>query len=97
MPLTPRPGSLLARLNDENVKETLKRTTTEAVQSGAFGAPTFVVQVCFCCFRLFGQFFKTKMKDDGELFFGADRLGFLADHLGVDWRGLNPDQPSAKL
>jgi len=54
---------LLARTDDPAVKETLKRTTDEAVARGVFGAPTFFV--------------------GSEMFWGNDRLQFVAEALAV--------------
>ncbi|HKJ24849.1 MAG TPA: 2-hydroxychromene-2-carboxylate isomerase [Myxococcota bacterium] len=36
-------GKILGRIGDEDVKEKLKANTAEAVERGAFGAPTFFV------------------------------------------------------
>jgi len=36
-------GKILGRIGDEDVKERLKANTAEAVERGAFGAPTFFV------------------------------------------------------
>lgn len=52
---------LLARAENDEVKERLKSNTAEAVARGAFGAPTFFV--------------------GDELFFGNDRLDFVAEAL----------------
>jgi 2-hydroxychromene-2-carboxylate isomerase len=48
-------------INDENIKETLKNNTDEAVKRGLFGVPTYFV----------GK----------EMFFGQDRLDFVAEAL----------------
>ena len=45
------------------MKDELKASTEEAVERGAFGAPTFFV--------------------DGEMFFGQDRLDFVAEALSA--------------
>lgn len=48
-------------INDENIKETLKNNTDEAVKRGLFGVPTYFV----------GE----------DMFFGQDRLDFVAEAL----------------
>jgi 2-hydroxychromene-2-carboxylate isomerase len=53
--------AILAGAQTDAVKEALKRTTQEAVDRGAFGAPTFFV--------------------GGEMFWGQDRLDFVAEAL----------------
>ena len=55
------PGDFMARIAEQSVKDELKANTEEAVQRGAFGAPTFFV--------------------DGQMFFGQDRLDFVAEAL----------------
>jgi 2-hydroxychromene-2-carboxylate isomerase len=37
-------GAILGRIGDDDVKEALKANTAEAVERGAFGAPTFFVE-----------------------------------------------------
>ena len=55
--------ALIAGASDPEVKDALRATTEEAVERGAFGAPTFFV--------------------GDEMFFGADRLGFVEAALGT--------------
>ena len=58
------PAEFARLVSDEEVKERLKGITEQAIQRGAFGAPTFFV----------GE----------EMFFGQDRLDFVADALQRD-------------
>jgi 2-hydroxychromene-2-carboxylate isomerase len=58
------PHAVLALTADPQVKEKLKAVTSEAVERGVFGAPTFFV--------------------DGNMFWGQDRLDFVAEALKKD-------------
>ena len=58
------PAEFARLVSDEEVKDRLKAITEQAIQRGAFGAPTFFV----------GE----------EMFFGQDRLDFVADALQRD-------------
>ena len=58
------PAEFARLVSDEEVKERLKGITEQAIQRGAFGAPTFFV----------GE----------EMFFGQDRLDFVAEALQRD-------------
>lgn len=55
------PEDFRARIEDDTVKARLKANTEEAIQRGAFGAPTFFI--------------------GDDMFFGQDRLDFVADAL----------------
>ena len=55
------PAEFARLVSDEEVKDRLKAITEQAIQRGAFGAPTFFV----------GE----------EMFFGQDRLDFVAEAL----------------
>ena len=57
------PEDFINRIGEQLVKDELKASTEEAVERGAFGAPTFFV--------------------DGEMFFGQDRLDFVAEALSA--------------
>ncbi|KAJ3309705.1 Coronin-7 [Boothiomyces sp. JEL0838] len=59
------------------VKAALQSATKEALDSGSFGAPWFVVE-------------KDQQK---QTFFGSDRLEAIACFLEEQYVGLNPDQP----
>ena len=58
------PAEFAHLVSDEEVKDRLKAITEQAIQRGAFGAPTFFV----------GE----------EMFFGQDRLDFVAEALQRD-------------
>lgn len=58
------PAEFARLVSDEEVKDRLKAITEQAIQRGAFGAPTFFV----------GE----------EMFFGQDRLDFVAEALQRD-------------
>lgn len=58
------------------IKEKLKLASDEAINLGAFGAPTMVVQRHGSAIR--------------ELFFGSDRFDHIAMHLGVKYYGPIP-------
>lgn len=60
---------------DVAVKDRLKALTDEAIERGAFGAPTYFVR------GTDGQ---------EEMFFGCDRLPVLAHELGLEWEGPTP-------
>jgi len=68
----------LSLIDDPSVKEALKQTTEEAIEHGAFGAPTIVVH----------------KKESTELFFGADRFPLIAMALNQEWKGPVPDAKS---
>lgn len=59
------------------VKAALQSATKDALDSGSFGAPWFVVE-------------KDQQK---QTFFGSDRLEAIACFLEEQYVGLNPDQP----
>lgn len=66
--------ALLARIASPEIKAALRATTDEAVERGAFGAPTFFVQT----------------PAGTEMFFGSDRFPHVARALGVEWLGPLP-------
>lgn len=77
------PQTYFAAAKDPKVKEALKQVTEEAVQRGAFGAPTFFV---------------TKANDPEkaqQMYFGSDRFHLIAMQLGERWDG--PFPSSSKL
>eukprot|EP00941_MAST-03F_sp_MAST-3F-sp1_P002647 g2647.t1 len=76
--------SLVSSINDADVKNALKLKVEEAVQEGAFGAPTMIV---------------TKDgSSDKMIFFGSDRLEHLAFACNRKWEGPDPDRKlSSKL
>ena len=59
------PESVLARIQDDEVKDDLRRRTDRAIALGVFGAPTFIV-------------------DGTQLYWGQDRIDFVARALGGD-------------
>ncbi|KAL5477940.1 hypothetical protein EMCRGX_G024803 [Ephydatia muelleri] len=62
---------LIGRIESQEVKEELKRTTQEALDLGAFGAPFIVAHI----------------GGKKEEFFGSDRMELLAHTLGEKWEG----------
>ncbi|XP_046642244.1 glutathione S-transferase kappa 1-like [Daphnia pulicaria] len=71
----------LKRMDEPETREALKKTTEEAVDYGAFGAPTIVVHA----------------KEGPELFFGSDRFPLIAQLLKEVWKGPFPEQKNSKL
>lgn len=53
------------------IKDILKNTTSEALEKGAFGSPTFFIPT----------------DDGDEMFFGSDRFHIVAPLLGHPWDG----------
>nr|QBR98221.1 glutathione S-transferase kappa [Diaphanosoma celebensis]QST14954.1 GSTkappa2 protein [Diaphanosoma celebensis] len=62
-------------VDDPVVKKTLIDTTEEAIEYGAFGAPTIVVH----------------SKSGSEMFFGSDRFPLIAMYMNAQWKGPNPN------
>jgi glutathione S-transferase kappa 1 len=63
--------NLIGQIGQPEVKEELKRSTQEALDLGAFGAPFIVVHV----------------GGKPERFFGSDRFELIAHILGEKWEG----------
>ena len=61
-------AALVARAEDKAVKADLRARTDEAVAASVFGAPTFVVHT---------------LHEDGDLYWGQDRMHFVEAALGV--------------
>jgi hypothetical protein len=76
------------RIHADDVKQTLKNSTVDAVTKGAFGSPTFVI---------------SKLDDGGtsevedQVYFGSDRFEQMAWANGWAWVGPDPSNPVAKL
>jgi glutathione S-transferase kappa 1 len=68
----------LTRAQSNQVKDALKRHTEDAVQTGAFGAPWFVVEN------------NQPGSSETQVFFGSDRMESIALFLGVKYYGPNP-------
>ncbi|KAF9284379.1 Glutathione S-transferase kappa 1 [Mortierella alpina] len=66
--------------SDKDVKQELIDNTSEAVEAGAFGAPTFIV--------------KTAGSDQSHMLFGSDRFEAMAMILNVPYPGLAPKNAS---
>ncbi|KAG9326231.1 hypothetical protein KVV02_000946 [Mortierella alpina] len=66
--------------SDKDVKQKLIDNTNEAIEAGAFGAPTFIV--------------KTAGSDEAHMFFGSDRFETMATILNVPYPGLAPKNAS---
>ncbi|KAL5014684.1 hypothetical protein ScPMuIL_008954 [Solemya velum] len=64
----------LSSIKDQTVKDKLKKTTDQALDYGAFGAPTIVAYI----------------NNKPEMFFGSDRFLLLAHALGEKWQGPLP-------
>lgn len=62
---------MVASSKEQHVKQALKAMTSEAIERGTFGVPTFV--------------FETPGKD--MMFFGSDRFEAMAHVLGLPWYG----------
>lgn len=68
--------TLFSEKDSEKVKEELKNATANATESGAFGAPWFVVE--------------NGVDQQIETFFGSDRLEAIAFTLSLPYYGPNP-------
>lgn len=64
----------LSGMKDTSVKQTLKKTTEEAVERGAFGAPT--------------MFFNKGGRE--EMVWGSDRFEMIGSLYGLEWKGPKP-------
>jgi glutathione S-transferase kappa 1 len=62
---------LVAHVSKPEVKDALKAKTQEAIDRGAFGAPTLWVTT----------------RGEPEMYFGSDRFSHIAHQLGQVWRG----------
>jgi len=62
---------------EQENKDRLKQLTTEAVNKGAFGAPTFYVR-------------NADGTGKEEMFWGSDRFPHFAELYGLPWEGPNP-------
>nr|QGA31153.1 glutathione transferase kappa 2 [Pardosa pseudoannulata] len=72
----------LIMMNEDKVKQRLRKYTEEALDYGAFGAPMIVAHI----------------NNKPEVFFGSDRFELLAHVLGKKWQGPVPeDVPFSKL
>ncbi|KAK3104461.1 hypothetical protein FSP39_002497 [Pinctada imbricata] len=71
----------IGRIKDQDVKDRLKAYTQEALNHGAFGAPTFIAHV----------------DGKQEMVFGSDRFPILAKILGEEWLGPLKEEARAKL
>ncbi len=70
----------VAAASDPAVKARLVRSTEEAVERGAFGAPTYFV--------------RAHDDDDEEMFFGSDRLPLMAHRFGKPYPSPVPQAPA---
>jgi len=83
-PIVPGGKDAVAKmLKDEaassQVKEALTAKTKEAIDSGAFGAPWWII---------------TRADGKQEVFFGSDRMEHICGFLRVPYQGANPKMPS---
>lgn len=62
---------LLEQTQNQSIKDQLKATTAEAVEKGAFGAPTMFIET----------------PSGEEMFFGSDRFHLIAALFGQKWQG----------
>eukprot|EP00092_Neocalanus_flemingeri_P034662 GFUD01037709.1.p1 GENE.GFUD01037709.1~~GFUD01037709.1.p1 ORF type:complete len:260 (+),score=75.68 GFUD01037709.1:62-841(+) len=67
----------LAAMKTETVKTALKEVTEEAVERGAFGAPTM---------------FWHENGENEQMFWGSDRFEMIAQIHGKEWLGPNPSE-----
>ncbi|CAJ0607529.1 unnamed protein product [Cylicocyclus nassatus] len=65
------PGKFIDQLKDESIEKQLEKNTSDAIDSGAFGAPWIVVH----------------KGDEEHAFFGSDRLHLIAHLLGEKFQG----------
>eukprot|EP00946_MAST-07B_sp_MAST-7B-sp1_P003891 g3891.t1 len=72
------------RIADSIVKDTLKQWTAEAIGSGAFGAPFFVVD-------------DAKEEGEQQVYFGSDRFEQMCWRHTWPWFGPNPERSTSKL
>nr|AZL94629.1 glutathione S-transferase kappa 1 [Nephromyces sp. MMRI]AZL94633.1 glutathione S-transferase kappa 1 [Nephromyces sp. MMRI] len=69
-------------------KEILKNYTTEAVEIGIFGCPTFAVHNSYLKYPISSNISSEPIHNSGfEIFFGADRLPILANFLNLPYFG----------
>mmetsp|Transcript_19680 Transcript_19680/g.27141 ORF Transcript_19680/g.27141 Transcript_19680/m.27141 type:complete len:221 (+) Transcript_19680:69-731(+) len=73
---------LIEATKTPEVKNKLTERTKEAVERGAFGAPTI---------------FASTPSSEPQMFFGSDRFHLLFPAIGKEWRGPFPDSPKPKL
>ncbi|XP_064611104.1 glutathione S-transferase kappa 1-like [Liolophura sinensis] len=71
----------LLKMKDNSIKDKLKAITTEALEHGAFGAPTIVAEV----------------NNTDQMLFGSDRFHILADLLGEQYVGPLTELAKSKL
>ncbi|KAG9067843.1 Glutathione S-transferase kappa 1 [Linnemannia hyalina] len=73
----------MQQTSDKEIKQQLIDNTNEAIEAGAFGAPTFVI--------------KKAGSDKPHLFFGSDRFEVITAFLGLPYEGLAIKASPAKL
>ncbi|KAF8945748.1 Glutathione S-transferase kappa 1 [Haplosporangium gracile] len=73
----------MQQTSDKEIKQQLIDNTNEAIEAGAFGAPTFVI--------------KKAGSDEPHLFFGSDRFELITSFLGLPYDGLALKASPAKL
>ena len=80
---------LIGRIESQEVKEELKRTTQEALDLGVWLLwPCFMTVTIFLLLQAFGApFIVAHIGDKKEEFFGSDRMELLAHTLGEKWEG----------
>ncbi|XP_032233748.1 glutathione S-transferase kappa 1 [Nematostella vectensis] len=71
--------AIISRLSDQDIKDKLKETTQEALDAGAFGAPTIIAHA----------------NGAKHMFFGSDRFFLIAHLYGVEWEGPLYPPPSS--
>nr|AZL94630.1 glutathione S-transferase kappa 1 [Nephromyces sp. MMRI] len=80
-------NDILTLSETQNIKDALKIATSDAINIGIFGCPTFAVlrdQINKDKLRVFT---KKKCLNQYEIFFGADRLHLLAYYLNLPFFG----------
>ncbi|KAF9541438.1 Glutathione S-transferase kappa 1 [Mortierella hygrophila] len=80
---TDKATKYMQQTSDKDIKQQLIDNTNEAIEAGAFGAPTFVI--------------KKAGSDKPHLFFGSDRFEVITAFLGLPYEGLAIKASPAKL
>ncbi|KAG0279924.1 Glutathione S-transferase kappa 1 [Linnemannia gamsii] len=80
---TDKATKYMQQTSEKEIKQLLIDNTNEAIEAGAFGAPTFII--------------KKAGSDNPHLFFGSDRFEVIASFLGLPYEGLALRTSPARL